>query len=321
MQVEVVDPQSVKFVLPAPKPGLLSHFAISYAQGFQPKHFLGQFHPKHNPDADALAQSLGFENGYAVSAACYGNSDWTDRPKAPERREAGARHPVRHPGHLRQGGRARRAALVRRRGADDVQGGDPGRVPLGPVVQPARCRGLGEGPAADDHRRGANSAHHPPVHGAGRVRADGMERGDAVLLHLHHPRAGRLADACAPHPHPPADRTQPGVRARRAALRRLARPRDPPPPAAELHELHHRRPRDLLPLHGAVGDRAQLHRARAEGAGQLARGAAPGGDQRRRAAELPVALHPGALLHRAGARLRVRDGLRDAADPYSDQHR
>ena len=36
MQVEVVDPQSVKFVLPAPKPGLLSHFAISYAQGFQP---------------------------------------------------------------------------------------------------------------------------------------------------------------------------------------------------------------------------------------------------------------------------------------------
>ena len=80
MQVEVIDPQTVKFVLPAPKPGLLAHFATSYAQGFQPKHFLGQFHPKHNADADALAQSIGFENGYAVIAAYYGNSDWTDTP-------------------------------------------------------------------------------------------------------------------------------------------------------------------------------------------------------------------------------------------------
>ena len=80
MQVEAVDPQTVKFVLPAPKPGLLAHFATSYAQGFQPKHFLGQFHPKYNPDADKLAQSLGFENGYAVIAAYFGNSDWTDTP-------------------------------------------------------------------------------------------------------------------------------------------------------------------------------------------------------------------------------------------------
>ena len=81
MEVEVIDPQTVKFVLPAPKPGLLAHFATSYAQGFQPKHFLGQFHPKHNADADALAQSIGFENGYAViAAAYYGNSDWTDTP-------------------------------------------------------------------------------------------------------------------------------------------------------------------------------------------------------------------------------------------------
>ena len=69
MQVEVIEPHIVKFVLPFPKPGLLSHFATSYAQGFQPKHFLGQFHPKHNPDADQLAQLLGFENGYAVIAA------------------------------------------------------------------------------------------------------------------------------------------------------------------------------------------------------------------------------------------------------------
>ena len=39
MQVEVIEPHIVKFVLPFPKPGLLSHFATSYAQGFQPKSF------------------------------------------------------------------------------------------------------------------------------------------------------------------------------------------------------------------------------------------------------------------------------------------
>ncbi|HHS89410.1 MAG TPA: ABC transporter substrate-binding protein, partial [Rhodobacteraceae bacterium] len=78
MNVVVVDPQTVRFELPAPKPGLLAHFATSYAQGFQPKHFLGQFHPDINSDADSLAQSMGFENGYAVISAYYGNSDWTD---------------------------------------------------------------------------------------------------------------------------------------------------------------------------------------------------------------------------------------------------
>jgi peptide/nickel transport system substrate-binding protein len=80
MTVDVIDDQTVRFNLPAPKPGLLAHFATSFAQGFQPQHFLGQFHPKHNPDADKLAQSMGFENGYAVIAAYFGNSDWTDTP-------------------------------------------------------------------------------------------------------------------------------------------------------------------------------------------------------------------------------------------------
>ncbi len=80
MDVEVIDPQTVRFHLPAPKPGLLAHFATSFAQGFQPKHFLGQFHPDINPDADKLAQEAGFENGLAVIAAYFGNSDWTDTP-------------------------------------------------------------------------------------------------------------------------------------------------------------------------------------------------------------------------------------------------
>jgi peptide/nickel transport system substrate-binding protein len=80
MTVDVVDPQTVRFNLPAPKPGLLAHFATSFAQGFQPKHFLGKFHPDINPDADKLAQDAGFENGLAVIKAYFGNSDWTDTP-------------------------------------------------------------------------------------------------------------------------------------------------------------------------------------------------------------------------------------------------
>ncbi|MEZ5777921.1 MAG: ABC transporter substrate-binding protein [Paracoccaceae bacterium] len=78
MTVETPDDETVVFMLPAPKPGLLAHFATHYAQGFQPKHFLGQFHPAVNPDADKLAQELGFENGYEVIKAYYGNSDWMD---------------------------------------------------------------------------------------------------------------------------------------------------------------------------------------------------------------------------------------------------
>ena len=80
MTVDVIDPQTVRFNLPAPKPGLLAHFATHYGQGFQPKHFLGQFHPAINPDADKVAQAAGFENGYAAVNMYYGQTDWTDSP-------------------------------------------------------------------------------------------------------------------------------------------------------------------------------------------------------------------------------------------------
>lgn len=80
MTVDVIDDQTVRFNMPAPKPGLLAHFASHYAQGFQSRKFLGQFHPAINPDADKLAQSLGFKNGYEVVNMYYGQSDWTDTP-------------------------------------------------------------------------------------------------------------------------------------------------------------------------------------------------------------------------------------------------
>ncbi len=80
MTVDVLNPQTVRFNMPAPKPGLLVHFANSYAQGFQPKHFLGKWDPQLNPQADAMAQAAGFENGMEVLSNYYGNSDWTDTP-------------------------------------------------------------------------------------------------------------------------------------------------------------------------------------------------------------------------------------------------
>ncbi|MEX0349603.1 MAG: ABC transporter substrate-binding protein [Paracoccaceae bacterium] len=80
MTVDTPDETTVVFNLPSPKPGLVNHFAISFAQGFQPMHFLGQFHPDIDENADANAQALGFENGYDAIKAYYGNSDWTDTP-------------------------------------------------------------------------------------------------------------------------------------------------------------------------------------------------------------------------------------------------
>jgi len=78
--VEAVDDTTVVFRLPSPLPGLLASFAADFAQPFQPRHFLGQFHPAIDANADANAQALGFENGYAAIAHYYGGSDWKDVP-------------------------------------------------------------------------------------------------------------------------------------------------------------------------------------------------------------------------------------------------
>ena len=80
MTVDVIDAQTVRFNLPAPKPGLLVHFANTFAQGFQPMHFLGKWDPELNPDADKMAQAAGFKDGYEVLSNYFGNSDWTDTP-------------------------------------------------------------------------------------------------------------------------------------------------------------------------------------------------------------------------------------------------
>ncbi len=80
IEIEIIDDETFKLKLAAPKPGLLVHFATTYAQAFQPKHFLGQFHPAVSDDADAKAAEFGFASGYEAVNYYYGASDWTDTP-------------------------------------------------------------------------------------------------------------------------------------------------------------------------------------------------------------------------------------------------
>lgn len=78
--VEAIDTQTVKITTAQPQPGLPAMFATDYAQPFQPKHLLAQFDPKSNKDADALAQKLGFKDGYDALTFYFGQSDWKDIP-------------------------------------------------------------------------------------------------------------------------------------------------------------------------------------------------------------------------------------------------
>jgi peptide/nickel transport system substrate-binding protein len=80
IKVDVLDETTVRFTMNKPAPGFLDNFAQDYAQPFQPKHLLAQFHPDFNKDADKKAQELGFDNGYAVINFYYGQSDWKDIP-------------------------------------------------------------------------------------------------------------------------------------------------------------------------------------------------------------------------------------------------
>jgi peptide/nickel transport system substrate-binding protein len=81
MKVEAISASKVRFTLNAPKPGLIAQFATDFAQPFQPAHLLGKFHPSMNKDANQLAQSLGFKDGYEVINFYYGQSDWKDVPQ------------------------------------------------------------------------------------------------------------------------------------------------------------------------------------------------------------------------------------------------
>ncbi len=80
VKVVAEDAQTVSFTFPVPTPGILNRFAVDFGQPFQPKHFLSQFMPKHNKDAEKLAKSFGFEKAGDAVNFYYGGSDWKDVP-------------------------------------------------------------------------------------------------------------------------------------------------------------------------------------------------------------------------------------------------
>lgn len=87
--IEVIDDVTFRFTFAAPNPGFLAALAQDAAQPYQPKHFLGRYHPDISQDADKLAKEDGFESGYDVISHYYGGADWKDVPspflKAPDK--------------------------------------------------------------------------------------------------------------------------------------------------------------------------------------------------------------------------------------------
>ena len=80
MAVKAINDTTVEFSMSKPKPSFLSFLASTYAETFQPKAFLSQFHPKYNKNANALAQKAGFKDGYEAINFYYNASDWKDTP-------------------------------------------------------------------------------------------------------------------------------------------------------------------------------------------------------------------------------------------------
>jgi len=77
VEVEKIDDVTFKFIFAKPFPGYLySFWASGYNYPFAPKHYLKQFHPKYNPDADKIAKQKGFDSWVSFFKAHW--SKWTD---------------------------------------------------------------------------------------------------------------------------------------------------------------------------------------------------------------------------------------------------
>ncbi|HSJ88657.1 MAG TPA: ABC transporter substrate-binding protein, partial [Anaerolineales bacterium] len=77
MQVEAVDPVTVKFKFAAPAPAFTTLLATTYTHEWAPKHFLKDLLPKYNENADAEAKAAGFDSWTARFIPLY-YSDWED---------------------------------------------------------------------------------------------------------------------------------------------------------------------------------------------------------------------------------------------------
>lgn len=76
MAVEAVDALTVKFSFAAPAPNFVTFMATTYIQPFQPKHFLSQFLPAYNPDANDEAIALGYDSWTGLLGQYF--HDWKD---------------------------------------------------------------------------------------------------------------------------------------------------------------------------------------------------------------------------------------------------
>ncbi len=76
MKVEAIDATTVKFSFAAPAPNFVTFLSVTYRQPYQPKHFLSQFHPAYNPEANANAQANGFDNWVGQFKLYF--HDWKD---------------------------------------------------------------------------------------------------------------------------------------------------------------------------------------------------------------------------------------------------
>jgi peptide/nickel transport system substrate-binding protein len=77
MQVEAVDPVTVKFKFAKPAPAFTTLLATTYTHEWAPKHFLMDKLPKYNPKADEDAKAAGFDSWTAQFIPLY-YSDWED---------------------------------------------------------------------------------------------------------------------------------------------------------------------------------------------------------------------------------------------------
>jgi peptide/nickel transport system substrate-binding protein len=78
--MEAPDDNTVIMKFGKPTPGMLNRLAVHFGQTFLPKHFLGKFHIKYNPQADELAKQKGLKNWAELFAKYYKLSDWKDVP-------------------------------------------------------------------------------------------------------------------------------------------------------------------------------------------------------------------------------------------------
>lgn len=76
---EKIDDHTVRYVYEEPKAGFLEQIAgTSGLVMFMPKHYMAQFHGKHNDDADSLAQDAGMDrwvDNFTLKADCWVNTE------------------------------------------------------------------------------------------------------------------------------------------------------------------------------------------------------------------------------------------------------